>query len=162
MSKKNKVISKEQAYVRMARICSQKEYSTFDISQKLLILGFSEQVRREIINQLRKDNYLNEERYTRSYVNDKLRFNKWGRKKIELNLRQKQIPHNVINDVFSEYSDSTLNQSLQPLLENKWKTVKGNSEYEKTGKLIKYALGRGFEMNEILNCLKNMNLSGFI
>lgn len=143
----------------MARICSQKECSPYDISQKLMRLGLSGQARVEIVNQLKSNNYLNEERYTRSFVNDKLRFNKWGRKKIEINLRQKQITQSVINDVFSDYSDSTLNQSLQPLLENKWKSVKGNSEYEKTGKLIKYALGRGFEMKDILNCLKSMNLT---
>ena len=159
MSKKDKIISEEQVYSCMARICSQKEYCSYDISQKLFRMNLPEQMREKIVNRLKADNYINEERYVRSFVNDKLRFNKWGRKKIELHLKQKQIPQNIIESIFSEHTDSSLNDHLLPLMTSKWKTIKGETEYIKTGKLIKFALGRGFEMKDILSCLKKMNLS---
>jgi RecX family. len=81
-----------------------------------------------------------------------------GQKKIELSLRQKQLPQGMIDDVFSDFPDAAFNESLQPILEKKWKSIKGASTYEKNGKLIRYALGRGFSMKEILACMKKMDL----
>lgn len=159
MSKKEISISEDQAFLKMARICSKKEYSAFDISQKLFRLGFSNDVIESIIDKLKTENYINEERFARSFVNDKLLINKWGVKKIEMHLRFKQISQNVISDVLSEYSNSELNSSLQSLLVKKWSQIKGDSDYEKTAKLIKYALSRGFKMDAIIKCINNMNLN---
>lgn|SRR5690554_405424 len=158
MSKKDRIITEDLAYLKMARVCAKKEYSPFDISRKLSRMGFDYDTAERVIVRLKNENFLNEERYTRSYVNDKLRFNGWGVKKIEMSLRQKQLPQEVIDKILDHYSGSELNQSLKPLLEKKWKRIKGDSEYEKKGKLIRYAVGRGFKMSDILECMKNMNL----
>ena len=91
-------------------------------------------------------------------MNDKLRFNGWGVKKIEMHLRYKQLSQSVIDEVFSEYSHEELNSALQSILERKWKQVKGESKYEKKGKLIKYALGKGFKMDDIISCVNRLNL----
>lgn len=162
MSKNNniKIISEKQAYERMARMCSRREYAPFDIFQKLYKLKLSQEQIDRIIVDLKKNRYLNEERYVRSYVSDKLVYNKWGPRKIEQGLLGKKLPRKLINEVLSEYESSELNENLRQVLSKKWKSIKGASEYEKKGKLIRYALGRGFEMNEILNCMENMNIDG--
>ena len=159
MADTEKIITKDQAFSRMARICSQKECCTFDIRQKLLRLKFYEEAADEIITKLKKEKYIDENRFTRSFINDKLRFNKWGKTKIVTALRQKRIPSEIIDEAFSEFSDESVNQSLQPMLEKKWKTVKGKTEYEKSTKLIRFALGRGFAMKDILRCVHTMNLT---
>ncbi len=87
--------------------------------------------------------FIDDKRFIRSFINDKLHFNKWGRIKIEASLRQKHVPKELIDEVFSEFSSSDLNEPLQPLLEKKIKTITAGSEYERNGKLIRYALGRG-------------------
>lgn len=117
-----------------------------------------EELSTDIIGRLIKERYIDEERYVHSYIHDKLSFNKWGKKKIALYLQQKHIPSEVIEAAFSEFSDNSLNASLQPLLEAKRKTVTGRSTYEINGKLIRYALGRGFSMKEILACMQKMNV----
>ncbi|MBF6597409.1 MAG: RecX family transcriptional regulator [Fermentimonas sp.] len=159
MSKKDIIISEDQAFLRMARICSRKEYSPFDISQKLYRLGFSNEVLDKIIGKLITENYINEERFVRSFVSDKLLINRWGVKKIEMHLRYKQLSQNVIDEILSEYTNTELNSSLKSILIKKWSQIKGESNYEKKGKLIKYALGRGFKMDAIIKCINNMNLN---
>ena len=159
MSKKEIIISEDQAFLRMARICSRKEYSPFDISQKLYRLGFSNEVLDKIIGKLITENYINEERFVRSFVSDKLLINRWGVKKIEMHLRYKQLSQNVIDEILSEYTNTELNSSLKSILIKKWSQIKGESNYEKKGKLIKYALGRGFKMDAIIKCINNMNLN---
>jgi SOS response regulatory protein OraA/RecX len=66
MNEKRKVISEKQAYSRMARLCSQKEYCSYDISQKLYRLNLNAEDIERVVNRLIKENFINDERYTRS------------------------------------------------------------------------------------------------
>lgn len=142
----------------MARICSRKEYASFDIILKLRRMELPNPIVDKIIERLKKEKYLDEKRFVRSYIHDKLYFNKWGKKKITLFLKQKQLPRELIEESFSEFPDNSFGESLLPVLEKKWKSVKGRSDYEKRGKLIRYALGRGFSMDEIMACMKKMKI----
>lgn len=156
--KKGRVISEEKAYARMARVCSQKECAPFDIVRKLRKMDLPEPVTDKIIGRLKKQKYIDEKRFIRSYIHDKLHFNQWGGRKIALSLKQKQLPQELIEEAFSELSDDSFGESLLPMLEKKWKTVKGQSDYERRGKLIRYALGRGFSMDEVMACMKKMQM----
>ena len=103
-----------------------------------------------IIEQLIKEKYIDELRFTKSFINDKMRFNKWGKIKIDFALRQKNIPQSIISEAFLDFSDEQLNDSLEQLLSAKWKTIKGKTEHDRRTKLIRFGLGRGFEMSNIL------------
>ncbi|WP_352422073.1 regulatory protein RecX [Proteiniphilum sp.] len=158
MDKKGGGITEEMAYARMARVCSQKECAPFDITLKLKKMDLPEPLAGKIIERLKKEKYLDEKRFIRSYIHDKLHFNKWGKKKIILFLKQKQLPPELIEGVFSELPGESFGESLQPVLEKKWKSIKGESDYEKRGKLIRYALGRGFSMDEVMACMQKMKI----
>lgn len=159
MGKQPKTISANQALEQMRRACSRKECCIFDIRRKLDRMCLSESEVNEIINNLIEERYIDEERYARSYINDKLRFNKWGKKKIEFALYQKQLPRSIVEKVFSEYTDADISGSLPEILERKWASTSGNSAYEKESKLIRYALGRGFIMDDILRILEEIKRS---
>lgn len=158
MDKPEKIVTAEQAFAQMAQLCSRKECCVWDVRQKLKRMSVSEEAAGAIIDRLKKGRYIDEARYVRNYIHDKLAFNKWGKMKIVLSLRQKQIPAEVIAAAFEEFSESQLSESLPQLLEAKRKTVKGNSPYEINGKLIRYALGRGYSMKEVLRCMREMNI----
>ncbi|WP_298650433.1 regulatory protein RecX [uncultured Proteiniphilum sp.] len=158
MDKNGRRITEEKAYAKMARICSQKECAPCDIARKLGRMELPRPVIDKIIDRLKKEKYMDEKRFIRSYIHDKLHFNKWGRRKIILSLKQKQLPQDLIEEVLSEFSGASFGESLQPILEKKWKTVKGKSDYEKRGKLIRYVLSRGFSMDEVMACMKKMRI----
>lgn len=160
MDREGKKITEERVYAKMARICSQKECAPFDIARKLRRMDLPEPVVYKIIDRLKKEKYIDEKRFIRSYIHDKLHFNKWGKRKIALSLKQKQLPQALIHEAFSELPGASFGESLQPILEKKWKSVKGRSDYEKRGKLIRYALGRGFSMDEVMACMKEMQIGG--
>ncbi len=158
MDRKGEIITEEKAYAKMARICSQKECAPFDIAGKLQRMGVPEPLTDKIISRLKKEKYIDEKRFIRSYIYDKLHFNQWGKRKIILSLKYKQLPQELIEEGLAELSENSFSHSLQPLLEKKWKSVTGTSNYEKRGKLIRYALGKGFSMEEILHCMKQMKI----
>lgn len=157
MDKKRKIFTADEAFLKMARICSQKECAPFDISMKLRRMGIPEKMIDRVIKQLVKGNYLDEKRYIRSFIHDKIHFNRWGRRKIELSLSQKKLPQAMVDEVFLEFADNdSSSKPLQELLKKKWETVKGRSDYEKRGKLMKYALGRGFTMDEVMVAMEKI------
>lgn len=134
-----------QALTKAMGMCSQTERSRFDIVAKLRQWELSEEEIAKAIDYLVKERFLDEERYVRFYVNDKLRFNKWGKVKLSYMLRQKQIHENIIQAALNQINDDLYEQTLRNLLIAKVKSVKGVSDYERKGKLAVFAQGHGFE-----------------
>lgn len=156
MEEKPKQISEAKVFSRMSHLCAKKECCVYDIETKLNRFDLDTEIIERIINQLKKEKYIDELRFTKSFIHDKVRFNKWGKIKIEYALRQKRISESTISEAFSNFSDEELTHSLQDLMQAKWKTIKGSSIYERQNKLIRFAMSRGFEMKDILYCMKKI------
>ena len=149
-------LPEEKIFAKMATLCAKRESCESEIRKKLDRYDLQEDAVRRIIARLKKENYLNESRYCRSFIHDKHQFNKWGRTKIEFALRQKQIPSEVIGSAFSEFPVSWFGEPLLELLQRKSKTIKAKNDFEKRTKLIRFALGRGYTMEETLHCLNRL------
>lgn len=153
-----KELDYKKIYARMAHKCSMKECSTSEIKRSLQRLAVPEDKQKEIIATLQKNQFIDDKRYTRSFVNDKLSLNKWGKSKIVFALMQKGIARQMIDEVLSELSADDLILELRPLLEKKAKTIHAESEYEKRNKLIRFAVGRGFELDDIFKIINQISL----
>lgn len=138
-------INYRQALTKAMAMCSQSERCRFDIVLKLKQWELSEEEISDALDYLTKERFLNEERFVRFYVNDKLRFNKWGKVKLSHMLRQKQIPENLIREGLNQVDEVLYKKMLHQLLSAKIKSVKGASDYERKGKLAVFAQGHGFE-----------------
>ena len=103
----------------------------------------------EIILYLLKENYLNEERFTRSYIRGKFYIKHWGRNKIKMHLKQKQISEKLINSCFDEIDESDYEKMIRKIFEDYYSRQKGMKEYQKKSKTIKYLMSRGFEYEKI-------------
>jgi len=134
-----------QALTKVMAMCSQSERCRFDIVAKLRLWELTEEEITEALNYLIKERFLDEERFVRFYVNDKLRFNKWGKVKLSFMLRQKQIPEPIIREELSQINDDLYMKTLRNLLISKVRSVKGTSDYERKGKLAVFAQSHGFE-----------------
>lgn len=156
MENRSKKEDESKAFNRMAGLCAKREYCVFDIKTKLMRYDIETESVERIIEQLKKEKYIDELRFARSFINDKIRFNKWGKIKIDFALKQKRIPQSIISEAFQDFSNKQLNDSLEDVLRVKWKTIKGKTEQDKQNKLIRFALGRGFEMKNILASIENL------
>ena len=112
-----------------------------------------ETVQNRIIARLVKERYIDDERYARAFVKDKIRYNKWGRRKVQQALWQKHIDSDVQQRVLDEIDEKEYLDVLRPLLKQKRKSIKAASDYEQNQKLVRFALGRGFSFDIIRQCL---------
>lgn len=149
-------LSEPQALNRVAAYCSRTERSEFDVRKKLTGWELEEDAVKRIIDRLKKERYLDNARFTRSFINDKLKYNKWGKTKIIYELRKKQIPESIYTPILQELSGDEFEEQLIHILTIKAKSVKAKNEYEKKTKLIRFALGRGFTMDMAIKCVNNL------
>jgi regulatory protein len=106
-----------------------------------------------VMERLVKERYVDDERYARAFVKDKVRYNKWGRRKVEQALWQKHISEDIRQRVLNELDDEEYLAVLRPLLKQKRRSIKAQSDYEMNQKLMRFALGRGFTFDLIRQCV---------
>ena len=145
----------EEALYKSAAYCSLAERCKADLQAKfdLWEVGLSD--RKKILNHLIQEKYLNESRYARSFVQDKFRYNKWGRIKISYALRAKGIENEIIQESLNTINEEEYQEMIIRLAKEKSKSLKFKSEYEKTGKLLRYLAGKGFEPGIVQKTLKS-------
>ena len=159
-----KKMTEQEALAKLMTICSQAEHCSGEMVEKMRKWELEETAQARIMEQLVKGKFVDDERFTRAFAKDKLRYNKWGRRKIEQALWLKHIPNDISQRVLDELGigggnsrsddDSEYVQILRELLRNKARSVKAKNTYERNGKLIKFALGRGFSMDVIMKVIE--------
>ena len=113
----------------------------------------SDEAQARVMQRLVSERYVDDERYARAFVRDKIRYNKWGRRKVEQALWMKHIDDDIRSRALSEVDDEEYLSVLRPLLKQKRRSIKAASDYELNQKLVKFALGRGFTFDIIRQCI---------
>lgn len=152
-----KQISEEDALLRLTSLCSAAEHCSHEMIEKMQRWQLADDAQARIIEYLVKEKYIDDERYARFFAKDKIRYNKWGRRKVEQAMWLKHIDGDIQRDVLDDIDDEEYLAVLRPLLKTKRKSVKASSDYEMNMKLIRFAMGRGFTMDIIRQCLDNDN-----
>ena len=134
---------------KAAIYASRCEHCESEVREKLLGWGASSEETDEIMTYLIKERYIDNQRYANSYTRDKLRFNHWGKYKIGMMLRSKDICNEIIKETLGQIDEEEYLEKLEQILRDKLRSLKYSSEYEKKGKLFKFAQSRGFESSTI-------------
>ena len=134
---------------KAATYASRCEHCESEVKEKLLAWGGSNEEVDEIIAYLIEERYIDNQRYANSYAKDKFRFNHWGKYKISMMLRSKDIESETIEEALDQIDEEEYLEKLQQILKDKLRSLKYSSEYEKKGKLFKFAQSRGFESSAI-------------
>lgn len=150
-------MTSKEALSRIASHCAIAERCKYDIEEKLKKWELSDGDIKQIINLLEKENYINEERFCRAYVNDKFRFSKWGKLKIRQGLQLKRVSTTAIYEALDTIDTKEYIDTLDAIISAKRKSIKAKNQYEFNNKLIRFALSRGFEMVDIYQILNNID-----
>ena len=146
--------TEQDAYLTLAALCAQAEHCQYEMTEKMRRWELDEEVQARIMQRLVKERYIDDERYARAFVKDKVRYNKWGRRKVEQALWQKHIDEDIRQQVLDEVDDEEYIRILKPLLQQKRRSTKAANDYELNQKLMRFAMGRGFTFDIIRQCLK--------
>lgn len=139
----------EQALQRAASLCCGSEHCVSDIREKLFRWGVSKDDAERVVDLLLDEKYIDESRYARAYVNDKVRFSHWGRVKIRAMLRMQHISDAHISEALDGIDEEEYLGVLEGVVDAKRRSLGGGNDYASRAKIIRFAMQRGFEMQEI-------------
>ena len=143
----------DEILYKLAAKCSISEQCLSDIETKLSRYDLTEEERTRILRHLVEEKYIDDRRYAEAFVRDKYRFNKWGRIKISQGLRMKGIDSETISNAMEAIDETEYLNILHDLIKAKRKSTRGKNDYEINGKLVRFAIGRGFEYSAIHQCI---------
>lgn len=140
-----KPLTPDQVLDKMAKYCAYQERCTKDVTDKLKTFDINEESKKEILNYLIDNRFVDNERFAKAFVRGKINQSGWGVNKIRFNLMQKDIDKELIDEALGQTDEEVYRQRLIDILKTKSKTVKAASDYEKKRKLAAYAMQKGFE-----------------
>jgi len=145
----DKYMDYDAALKRAAALCSSQEQCSSHIREKLTSWKVSDSDAERIIDLLKKEKFLDDQRYATFYVRDKFRFNGWGKVKLRVMLRQKEIPLPVIEEALNQIDPELYKQTCTRLISEKSASLKESNQFKRKGKLFRFAAQRGFESDLI-------------
>ncbi len=153
-----KKLTPRQAKAKAEVYCAYQERSQQEVRDKLYHWGLHSATVEEVIAELIADGFLNEERFALAYASGKFRMNGWGRHKIKQGLSQKAVSAPLIRAALSSLDEGEYRHKLLGLLQAKARSEKEKQPYKRKNKLVRYALGKGYESELILELLNDNDL----
>ncbi len=153
MKKSDRSLTYDELLFKASAYCAMSEHCAAEVREKLRLWGATTADADRIVAYLSAEKYLDELRYCEAFVRDKFRFNRWGRIKIGVMLRAKNLPDDCIAQALAQIADDEYQQTLSDLIRAKERTLKFRDDYDRRSKLMRFAQSRGFELDAIVQCL---------
>lgn len=149
-----------EALMKIQSVCATAEYCSSEVLTRLNKWGITENIRLKILELLIKDKYVDDRRFTESFVNDKIMFAGWGRNKIRVALVKKRIQQDIITDALSAVDIEYYTDRLAEILAGKTKSIAEGNTYEGRTKLFRFGVMRGFEPGIVSVVMRDYELWG--
>ena len=149
MAKKEKNI-----WLDITRYCAKSEHCTRDVVTKLRSWEVEEEEINSMLERLREENFLNDARYARAFVNDKWKLDHWGKRKIRHQLFLKNIDDSLVFPLLDAIDEEEYTTELAAQLSRKEKELEGDDKNQITTKLFNFAVSRGFEEELIMKWIQ--------
>ena len=149
-----KSLTPSEALNKAAAYCTLCERCISEVSTKLTAWGVPYNEQDKIIARLIEEKFIDESRYCRAFVNDKVKFNRWGRIKITAALREKHLPQELIREAIDDIDEQQYLQSLNDVIATKCRELKGKDDFATQQKIIRHAASRGYEPSLIIKTIK--------
>ena len=143
--KQKKSDTPQDAYYKAERYCALQERCIAEVRAKFYEWEVAAAEGEKIIEELLKEDFINEERFATVFARGKFRIKKWGKIKIKYALGHFNIPSPYINNALKEINNSDYKRALEKIITDKSKMVKAASPALKKKKLLQYALSKGYE-----------------
>lgn len=143
----NKYITREDALNKTRRLCSKQEKCISELSKKLKDWHTNPEDIDGIIDRMIVEGFINENRFVKAFINDKIKLNKWGKRKVTYHLRLRGISESVIKTHLDDYNENDYFEMIKTELLKKSKTIILLNKNKLKLKLYRFSESKGYERN---------------
>ncbi|MFD2572891.1 regulatory protein RecX [Spirosoma soli] len=145
----------KDALRKAAMFCAYQERTQQEVRDRLKEWGVWGDDAEEVIAELIQQNYLNEERFAKSFAGGKFRVKGWGKRKIKQHLQQRGITGYNLDQAMNEIAPNDYRETLTELLAKKRQSIRDDNPLVVKQKLVRYAMSKGYESELIFAVLGN-------
>ena len=153
---KNPTYTVDQAMKKLEYYCSYQERCHQEVEKKLREMNLIPEAQEKIILHLLKHDFLNEERFAKSFTSGKLKIKKWGRRRLIRELKFRGISKYNIDSALKEIDETEYLNTFHELAEARFRSIKESNPLKKKKKLLDYLQYRGWETHLIFNKLNEL------
>ncbi len=153
----HKHISVQEAKKKLEHYCAYQDRCHKEVVVKLKEMRMIPQAIDSIVTHLIQENYLNEERFAKSFARGKFNIKKWGRNRIVNELKQRQISRFNIKTALEEINDDDYYDTLNELAIKRWEQLQESNLQKKKKKTADFLLYRGWESDLVYQKLKELS-----
>jgi regulatory protein len=146
---------------KMMAFCAYQERCRQEVFQKLDKFELTKEEILALVAELELERYLDESRFTKSYAEGKFRVKKWGRIRIKMELKRRNIPEELIRESIAGIDGDKYYDTLKELIEKKLRTLQRDDQDKQKQKILRFAYSRGYEPDLILDALKEVQKEFF-
>lgn len=147
----------KEATAKLMAYCAYQERCHQEVEEKLIALRMIPEARAQIINTLLQEDFLNEERFARTFVRGKFRIKKWGRLRIKRELKKRNLSAYNIKYGMTEINEEEYQQNLDDLFQKRLNSITEKNFYKRKKKVADYLLYRGYESNLVYEKLQEID-----
>lgn len=143
-----------EAIKKMEKFCAYQERCTFDVQQKLISLGIEKSGIPAIINELKEQKFLDDQRFAEIFVRSKFKHNNWGEVKIRAALSQKKIDKEIIAEALKQIVSEDNEDKILQLAKQKFSKLKDEDIWKRKQKTASFLISKGFKQSEVFAVIK--------
>ncbi|MDP4600953.1 MAG: RecX family transcriptional regulator [Polaribacter sp.] len=153
-SKKSYTVQEIQQ--KIAQYCVYQDRCHKEVEEKIKSFDLIPEAREMILLNLMKDNFLNEERFAKSFARGKFRIKHWGKNRIVNELKMRDISPYNIKTALKEIDDKEYINTIYKITENRNNVISETNHYKRKKKLIDFLLRKGFETDLIFKTIDDV------
>ncbi len=143
---------------KLERYCSYQDRCSRDVEQKMAGWKIPQASKEKMIKQLKDEGFIDDQRFTKSFVRGKFRVNKWGRNRITYELKIRQLPGSMISEALKEIAEEEYLDTIRALIMKKSGEINPGKTLNKREKIINFVVGKGFELDLVLRMIQETKI----
>ena len=136
---------------KILKYCAFQERSCHEVCRKLAELKVPPHEAEQILEELKEQNYVNDERFAECFIRGKMNSNRWGRVKIRVELLKRGVDEAIVSEQMKMMDGNLYAKNLQYLL-TRWKQENPSKGRDS---LLRFLLSKGYTYDEIRQCASN-------
>jgi len=151
-------LSENEMINKIKVLCSRKEMCISDVRNKLKEWHLIPSKIDEIIQNLVQEQFIDEVRYAKSFVNDKSQLKSWGKRKILYFLEQKHIDKDAILQAINAIDADDYSEELQEVIQKKHKLLAKRITEKKVlrQKVVQFCISKGYSYEDITKAMRKI------
>ena len=134
---------------KLQHYCSYQDRCHKEVIEKLKTYKIKSSDLNQIVSNLINENFLNESRFSKSFVRGKFNIKNWGKVRIHNELKKRKISAYNISLGMKEINEIEYHKKLDYIFNKKLSSLDGINNISKKKKIISYLTYRGWERNLI-------------